>query len=63
MPWAIQAVTYFIPARYFLEGLRAIMVKGVGAEAYWEQLLALAIFAAILLIGSAVRLKRGGLAA
>ncbi|MBN2409913.1 MAG: ABC transporter permease, partial [Candidatus Aminicenantes bacterium] len=34
MPAFVQAITYIIPARYFLVILRAIMLKGVGVEAF-----------------------------
>jgi len=46
MPKAIQVVTYLVPARYYLVAIRDIMLKGVGPSAFWEQMLALAIFAA-----------------
>jgi len=45
MPDVIQLVTYLIPARYFLVALRAIILKGAGFPAFWDQLLALAAFA------------------
>jgi ABC-2 type transport system permease protein len=58
MPWIIQAVTYFIPARYFLVALRAIVLKGVGISAFWEELLFMTAFAVIVLAISSVRLKK-----
>lgn len=58
MPIAVQAVSYVVPARYFLVALRAIVLKGAGLEAFWEQLVALAIFAVVALGLSALRLKR-----
>jgi ABC-2 type transport system permease protein len=58
MPVAIQAVTYFIPARYFLFMLRSIMLKGVGPGAFWVQIVFLAAFAALTLGVSALRLGR-----
>jgi ABC-2 type transport system permease protein len=63
MPVAIQAVTYIVPARYFLEALRAIMVKGVGLAVFWEQIVALVIFGFVLVIASTVRMKKHGYAA
>ncbi len=45
MPAAVQAVTYLIPAKYFLVALRAIILKGAGIAAFWEQIVALAVFA------------------
>lgn len=58
MPVAIQAVTYLVPARYFLDALRAIMIKGVGLTVFWEQIAGLLIFGVVLVIASTVRMKK-----
>ncbi|MGE0593852.1 MAG: ABC transporter permease [Vicinamibacterales bacterium] len=58
MPVALQQVTYLVPARYFLVALRAIVLKGVGLSAFWPQLVALAVFAAVLLGLASLRLRR-----
>ena len=58
MPAVIQAITHIVPARYFLVALRAIVLKGAGIEAFWEQMVALAIFATIALALASLRLKR-----
>jgi ABC-2 type transport system permease protein len=58
MPTFLQVVTYGVPARYFLTALRAIVLKGVGIGAFWQDLVALAVFAAAVLTLSAVRLRR-----
>jgi drug efflux transport system permease protein len=58
MPAFLRAVTYAVPARYFLIALRAIVLKGVGIEAFWPDLVALAIFAAAVLVLASVRLRR-----
>ncbi len=58
MPLAVQAVSYIVPARYFLVALRAIVLKGAGLEAFWEQLVALAIFTVVALGLSVLRLRR-----
>jgi ABC-2 type transport system permease protein len=59
MPAAVQAVTYLVPARYFLSALRAIILKGAGLPAIWDQLLLLTAFAVLSVATSAVRLARG----
>lgn len=59
MPPVIQGITYLVPGRYFLAALRAIILKGAGLPAIWEQFLFLAAFAALSLGASAVRLGRG----
>ncbi len=58
MPVVIQAVTYIVPARYFLVVLRGIMLKGVGLESFGDQFLFLAGFAALMLVAGTVRLKK-----
>lgn len=37
MPKVIRAITYLVPARYFLEILRGIFLKGVGFMTLWPQ--------------------------
>jgi ABC-2 type transport system permease protein len=61
MPLVIQAVTYLIPARYFLATMRAVMLKGTGLGAFWKEVLFLAVFAAVTIAVSTMRLKRTGL--
>jgi ABC-2 type transport system permease protein len=58
MPRVLQVVTYAVPARYFLVALRAIVLKGVGLDAYWIELTALAGFAVVVLAVASVRLQR-----
>ena len=58
MPTVVQAITRIVPARYFLVALRAIVLKGAGITAFWEELLALAVFATVALTLAALRLKR-----
>ncbi|MGZ4887441.1 MAG: ABC transporter permease [Candidatus Aminicenantales bacterium] len=60
MPSFVQAVTYLVPARYFLAALRAIILKGAGFSAFWNQVLFLAGFAVLTLGLSTVRLRLGG---
>jgi len=58
MPVAIQAVTYIIPAKYFLVALRSVMLKGAGLSAFWEQIVFLLAFAALMITSSAVRMRK-----
>jgi ABC-2 type transport system permease protein len=58
MPAPIRAITYIVPARYFLIALRSIVLKGAGLSAYWTQLVALAIFATFMLTMASRRLKK-----
>jgi ABC-2 type transport system permease protein len=58
MPAALQAITYIVPARYFLAALRGIVLKGVGLTVVWSDLAALALFAGAVLALAAIRLRR-----
>ncbi|MCJ7484937.1 MAG: ABC transporter permease, partial [Candidatus Aminicenantes bacterium] len=60
MPVVIQAVTYLIPAKYFLVALRAIILKGAGIAAFWDQALFLAGFAVLTLALSVAKFRSGG---
>ena len=60
MPQAVQVITYVMPARYFIVALRAIVLKGAEMAAFWTDLLALAVFAAVMLTLASVRLGRDG---
>jgi ABC-2 type transport system permease protein len=58
MPGFVQAFTYAVPARYFLEALRGILLKGLPVAAVATDLLALVAYAAIVLGLSSIRLAR-----
>jgi ABC-2 type transport system permease protein len=58
MPAFLQAVTYAVPARYFLIALRGIILKGAGIQTFWVELVALAVYAIGMLTLAAVRLHR-----
>ena len=54
MPPFLQLISYFIPLRYFLIIVRAILIKGVGLAAVTKEVLALIIFGFVVM-GIAVR--------
>jgi ABC-2 type transport system permease protein len=58
MPAAVQAVTHIVPARYFLVALRSIVLKGAGLAAFWQEMLALVIFATVALGLASLRLRK-----
>ncbi|HEY4613633.1 MAG TPA: ABC transporter permease [Bacteroidota bacterium] len=58
MPPVIQALTYLIPLRYFLEIVRGIFLKGVGMETLWPQALALFVFGIAILSLSVSRFQK-----
>jgi ABC-2 type transport system permease protein len=58
MPEPVQLVTLIIPARYFIVALRAIVLKGAGLESFSDDLVALGLFALVMLALAAARLGR-----
>jgi len=48
MPQAIQLITYFVPARYFITFLRAIYLKGVGLSVLYVEGIFLVTFAVVM---------------
>jgi drug efflux transport system permease protein len=58
MPPILQAVTYLVPARYFMVVIRGIFLKGVGLAVLWKELVFLAIFAALMLLASAAKFQK-----
>jgi ABC-2 type transport system permease protein len=58
MPAALQAITFIVPARYFLVALRGIVLKGTALWLLWPQMVALSIYALVMLTLASVRLAR-----
>ena len=58
MPTFLQAVSYVIPLRYFLIITRGIVLKGAGADVLVPEIIALCIFALIVMGGTAVRFRK-----
>lgn len=58
MPVVIQALTYLVPAKYYLIALRAIILKGVGIAAFWEQVAFMIGFAVLTLGLSSLRMRK-----
>ena len=58
MPAVVQAITHIVPARYFIVALRSIVLKGTDITAFWQDMMALAIFATVALGLASIRLRR-----
>ena len=59
MPFLIQIITNVTPVKFFLIILRAIMLRGVGIEAFWDQLIYLLIFITVLVVlGTIINKKK-----
>ncbi len=58
MPLPVQYLSYLDPVRYFIEIVRGIFLKGVGAEVLWPQMLTLFGYGAAVLTLSALRFRK-----
>ncbi len=58
MPWPLQFLSSIIPAKYGLIIVRGILLKGVGLEILHEQVVAILIFAAIIVTLASTRFKK-----
>lgn len=61
MPWIIQKISYLVPSRYFLSGLRQVMIRGLGIPYFWEDLVALFGFGLVVFLAGVVRLRKTGI--
>lgn len=50
MPVAIQVLTNITPAKFYIVILRAILLRGAGISAFWDQLIYLGIFGLIFIV-------------
>ena len=58
MPQVLQWVSYVVPLRYYLVIIRALMIKGVGAGAIWNEILPLALFGVVIMAAASARFRK-----
>ncbi|MFA6596337.1 MAG: ABC transporter permease [Ignavibacteriaceae bacterium] len=58
MPKAIQAITYFIPLRYFITIIRGVVLKGIGFAELWKEVLILFVMGVSILFFSSLRFRK-----
>ncbi len=58
MPLPLRLLSGIIPARYLVHALRGILLKGNGLAVLWPDLLAVALFAVVILAISTARFQR-----
>jgi ABC-2 type transport system permease protein len=58
MPVVLQWVSYIIPLRYYLVIIRALLIKGVGAGAIWNEILPLIIFGLVIMTAASFRFRK-----
>ena len=58
MPAALWVISHIVPARYFIEALREVVLKGVGPEVWWPDAAALVVYGAVVLTVATARMVR-----
>ncbi len=58
MPRFLQLVSYFIPLRYYLVIIRALLIKGVGAASLQGEIVALSLFAVLIMSAAVSRFRK-----
>ena len=57
MPWPLQTLSFVVPATYFLEIIRGVILKGIGLSILWKPLLVLSLMG-VFLVGASIRAFR-----
>jgi ABC-2 type transport system permease protein len=58
LPLLLRTLSLLIPARYFVSTLRGVLLRGNGLDVLWPQLVALTLFAALMLTVATRRFQR-----
>ncbi|MBZ4417382.1 ABC transporter permease [Myxococcus sp. RHSTA-1-4] len=58
LPLPLQVLSRLIPARYFVATLRGVLLRGNGLDVLWPQLVAMTLFAALMLTVATRRFQR-----
>jgi ABC-2 type transport system permease protein len=58
MPLPVQILTNITPAKFFIEILRAIIIRGTGVASFWDQALYLLLFTTVIILLSNIINKR-----
>jgi len=57
MPVVIQAITYIVPARYFVALLKGAFLKGTGFRVLWVEVVILLVYAALVFLLATRKLR------
>ena len=58
MPPVLQFISLFMPLRYYLNVIRSLLLKGVGIEAFWRDVVALVVFGFGIMTIAALRFRK-----
>ena len=60
LPAWLRPASYFVPPSYSIEAARSVMIRGWGLDMIWMDMVALIIFAMVLLALAVISLKKKG---
>jgi ABC-2 type transport system permease protein len=58
MPAVIQLITYIVPARYFIEIIKALFLKGTAISLLWVNFVLLCVYGAVMFFFAARKLRQ-----
>ncbi|TNF38269.1 MAG: ABC transporter permease [Deltaproteobacteria bacterium] len=58
MPPVLQGLAHVLPAKYFVDGLRGVLLRGNGLDVVWPDLVAMGLFFVVMLVVSTKRFQR-----
>jgi ABC-2 type transport system permease protein len=58
IPAWLRPASLLVPPSYAIEATRSVMLRGWGLDMIWHQLVALVVFAGVLLLLAVISLKR-----
>jgi ABC-2 type transport system permease protein len=58
MPKVIQAISYLVPARYFVTILNGVFLKGVGMRILWFEVFLLSVYAVLVFVGALRKMRQ-----
>jgi ABC-2 type transport system permease protein len=58
MPEPIQAITYFLPMRYYLNVIRGLFLRGAGLGQLWDEAVVLLVWSVLITTLASLRLKK-----
>ena len=58
MPWIFYAISQLLPITYYLELMRAVVLKGASFADFWHHLLVLGLMGVVLFVACALRFRR-----
>jgi ABC-2 type transport system permease protein len=58
MPKVLYYISYAMPLRYYLTIIRVLLLKGVGIEMIWNDVIALVIFGVVIMGAAALRFRK-----